>query len=115
MGTSSNFAAIPNSPSFRHAAVVNNFVVTGFQGTFQNRVQWSAVNDVTSWTAGLNLADIEDLPEGGVITGITGGQYGLIFQENRITRMDYRGGAIVFSFRRIFLDFDLISSEITSV
>ena len=84
------------APSFRHAAVVNNFVVTGYQGTFQNRVQWSAVNDVTSWTAGINLADIEDLPEGGVITGITGGQYGLIFQENRITRMDYRGGAIVF-------------------
>lgn len=101
MGTSTNFAAIPNSPSFRHAAVVNNFVVTGYQGTFQNRVQWSAINDVTSWTAGINLADIEDLPEGGVITGITGGQYGLIFQENRITRMDYRGGAIVFSFRRI--------------
>ena len=45
--------------------------------------------------------DIEDLPEGGVITGITGGQYGLIFQENRITRMDYRGGNVIFSFRRV--------------
>tara|TARA_S200002703_G_scaffold44458_1_gene38877 strand:- start:2022 stop:3479 length:1458 start_codon:yes stop_codon:yes gene_type:complete len=101
MGTSSNFSALTNAPAFRHAAVVNNFVVTGYQGTFQNRVQWSAVNDATTWTAGLNLADLEDLPEGGVVTGITGGQYGLIFQENRITRMDYRGGAIVFSFRRI--------------
>ncbi len=101
LGTSTNFAQLSGSPSFRHAAVVNNFVVTGYQGTFQNRVQWSAINDATSWTAGIDQADIEDLPEGGVVTGIVGGQYGLIFQENRITRMDYRGGAVVFSFRRI--------------
>jgi hypothetical protein len=32
---------------------------------------------------------------------MTGGQFGLIFQESRITRMDYRGGNVVFSFRRI--------------
>ena len=101
MGTSSNFAAISGAPLFRHAAVVNNFVVTGWSGTNQNRVQWSAVNDATSWTAGINLADTEDLPEGGVISAVIGGQYGLIFQENRITRMDFRGGSIVFSFRRI--------------
>ena len=101
MGTSSNFSNIAAAPLFRHAAVVNNFVVAGWIGTAQNRVQWCAINDATSWTAGIDQSDLEDLPEGGVVTGITGGQYGLIFQENRITRMDYRGGNIVFSFRRI--------------
>ncbi len=102
LDTSTDFAALGGSPpSFRHAAVVNNFVVTGFQSTARNRVQWSSINSATSWTSGINQADSEDLPEGGVVTGVTGGQYGLIFQENRITRMDYRGGNVVFSFRRI--------------
>jgi len=102
LDTSTDFALLGGSPpTFRHAAVVNNFVVTGFQPTARNRVQWSAVNDATSWTTGTNQADLEDLPEGGVVTGVTGGQFGLIFQENRITRMDYRGGNVIFSFRRI--------------
>ena len=102
MGTSSDFAALAGSPpTFRHAAVVNNFVVTGFQTTAQNKVQWSSFNNATSWTTGINQADSETLPEGGVITGVVGGQYGLIFQENRITRMDFRGGNVIFSFRRI--------------
>ena len=102
LDSSSDFAALGGSPPvFRHAAVVGNFVVTGYQPTAQNKVQWSAVNSATSWTAGTNQSDSETLPEGGVITGVTGGQYGLIFQESRITRMDYRGGNVIFSFRRI--------------
>ena len=102
LDTSSDFADLAGSPpTFRHAAVINNFVVTGFTPTAQNTLNWSSFNDPTAWTAGVNQADTETLPEGGGITGITGGQYGLIFQENRITRMDYRGGNTVFSFRRI--------------
>ena len=102
LDSSSDFAALAGSPPlFRHAAVVGNFVVTGFTPTAQNQVAWSSFNDATAWTAGVNQSDIEVMPEGGVVTGITGGQYGLIFQENRITRMDYRGGNVVFSFRRV--------------
>ena len=102
LDSSSDFADLAGSPpNFRHAAIVNNFVVTGFTSTAQNTMNWSSFNDATAWTAGVNQADTETLPEGGAITGITGGQYGLIFQENRITRMDYRGGNVVFSFRRI--------------
>ena len=55
-------------PAFRHAAVIGNFLVTGFQPSAQNKVQWSSFNDPTSWTAGVNQADSEVLPEGGVIT-----------------------------------------------
>ena len=85
LDTSTDFAALGGSPpTFRHTAVINNFVVTGFQPTARNRVQWSSVNDATSWTAGTNQADFEDLPEGGVVTGVTGGQFGLIFQENKL-------------------------------
>ena len=102
LDSSSDFAALSGSPpTFRHAAIINNFVVTGFQPTARNTVQWSSFNTPTAWTAGVNQADSEILPEGGAITGMTGGQYGLVFQENRITRMDYRGGNVIFSFRRI--------------
>ena len=102
LDSSTDFAALAGSPPvFRHAAVVGNFLVTGFQPTAQNKVQWSSFNTPTAWVAGVNQSDSEVLPEGGVITGITGGQHGLIFQEDRITRMDYRGGNVVFSFRRI--------------
>ena len=102
LDSSNDFAALGGSPpTFRHAAVIGNFVVTGFQPTLQNKVQWTSFNSPTSWTAGVNQADSETLPEGGVITGVTGGQFGLIFQESRITRMDYRGGNVIFSFRRI--------------
>ena len=102
LDTSSDFAALAGSPpTFRHAAVISNFVVTGFTPTAQNQVAWSSFNDATAWVAGTNQSDVEVMPEGGAVTGITGGQYGLIFQENRITRMDYRGGNTVFSFRRI--------------
>ena len=102
LDTSSDFAALSGSPPvFRHAAVIGNFIVTGHQPTLQNKVQWSSFNSATSWTVGTNQSDSEVLPEGGVITGLTGGQYGLIFQESRITRMDYRGGNVVFQFRRI--------------
>jgi len=102
LDSSTDFAALAGSPpTFRHAAIVGNFIVTGFQPTLQNKVQWASFNSATAWTAGVNQADSETLPEGGVITGVTGGQFGLIFQEDRITRMDYRGGNVVFSFRRI--------------
>jgi len=102
LDSSTDFAALAGSPPvFRHAAVVGNFLVTGFQPTAQNKVQWSSFNTPTAWVAGVNQSDSEVLPEGGVITGVTGGQFGLIFQEDRITRMDYRGGNVVFSFRRI--------------
>tara|TARA_R100000951_G_scaffold53649_1_gene45197 strand:+ start:2521 stop:3987 length:1467 start_codon:yes stop_codon:yes gene_type:complete len=102
LDSSTDFADLTGSPPiFRHAAVINNFVVTGNQPDAQNKVAWASVNSATAWTAGVNQSDTETLPEGGAITGMTGGQYGLIFQENRITRMDYRGGNVVFSFRRI--------------
>ena len=40
---STDFAALGGSPPiFKHAAVVGNFVVTGFQPTAQTTVAWSS-------------------------------------------------------------------------
>ena len=103
MGTSTNFAnlsAIQTAgtvPTFRVSGVIRDFLVTGNQPTNQNRIQWSGINDITTWQSGTKQADQQDLPgSGGEIVHITSGEYGYVFRQNQIIRMDYVGGATVF-------------------
>jgi hypothetical protein len=103
MGTSTNFAnlsAIQTAgtvPTFRVSGVIRDFLVTGNQPTNQNRIQWSGINDITTWLSGTKQADQQDLPgSGGEIVAITSGEYGYVFRQNQIIRMDYVGGATVF-------------------
>jgi len=99
VGTSSAFADLGGSPPvFTFSAVIRDFLVVGRIKTVKNRVQWSGINDVETWTSGTKQSDYQDLADGGEITGIVGGEYGYIFQENQITRMDYVGGTTVFRF-----------------
>ena len=62
-----------------------------------NRIQWSGINDITTWTEGSKQADYQDLPgSGGRVVAITSGEVGYVFRQNQIIRMDYVGGATVF-------------------
>ena len=103
MGTSTNFAnlsAIQTAgtvPTFRVSGVIRDFLVTGNQTSNQNRIQWSGINDITTWQSGTKQSDQQDLPgSGGEIVAITSGEYGYVFRQNQIIRMDYVGGATVF-------------------
>ena len=105
MGTSTNFANLSaiatdgTPPTFRVSGVIRDFLVTGNQSANQNRVQWSGINDITTWTAGSKLADSQDLPgSGGEIVAITSGELGYVFRQNQIVRMDFVGGATTFRF-----------------
>ena len=105
MGTSTNFANLSSiatagsPPTFRTSGVVRDFLVTGNQASNRNRVQWSGINDITHWTAGTKQADYQDLPgSGGQIVAITSGEYGYVFRQNEIVRMDFVGGATIFRF-----------------
>ena len=105
MGTSTNFANLSaiatdgTPPTFRVSGVIRDFLVTGNQSSNQNRVQWSGINDITTWTAGSKLADSQDLPgSGGEIVAITSGELGYVFRQNQIVRMDFVGGATTFRF-----------------
>jgi len=105
MGTSTNFADLSSiatdgtPPVFRTSGVIRDFLVTGNQSSNQNRVQWSGINDIATWTAGSKLADFQDLPgAGGEIVAITSGEVGYIFRQNQIVRMDFVGGATTFRF-----------------
>lgn len=74
-------------------AVVRDFVVLGRCDGDETLVTWSAFNDHTGWTAGTNQSGFQPMLTGGKITGLAGGEYGLILQRERITRMTYTGDA----------------------
>ena len=103
MGTSTNFANLSSIatsgtvPVFRVSGVVRDFLVTGNHSTASNKIQWSGINDITTWAAGTKQSDSQELPgSGGEIVHITSGEIGYVFRQNQIIRMDYVGGATVF-------------------
>ena len=103
--SSSNFDPISGAPAAKHLAVVRDFVVTAnvkYGGTvYNNRVYFGGINSVTDWTIGTNQTDIQDIPDAGEITGLVGGQVGVVLLERGIARLDYVGSPIIFSVERI--------------
>ena len=103
MGTSTNFANLSSIatsgsvPVFKVSGVVRDFFITGNHTNNSNRIQWSGINDLTTWASGTKQSDLQDLPgSGGQIVHITSGEIGYVFRQNQIIRMDYVGGATVF-------------------
>lgn len=101
--TDSAFADLGGSPpQAAHISVLNRFVVLSGIINQPKRVQWSALNDITGWTAGTDYSDYQDLPDGGAVHGVVGGELGVIIQEGAIRRMIYQPGSdVVFSIDRI--------------
>lgn len=113
IGAGANFANLSSAaPKARHAAVIRDFLVVGntwdATDAFKpNRLWWPAIDDITSWptpgtTAAANVqSDYQDLAEGGSITGITGGQSGVVVCERSIYTMNYIGSPLVFDIQRV--------------
>ncbi len=93
-------------PQAKYIAVVNRFVVlTGLTSATPYRVQWSGLNATTTWTSGVNQSDFQDLPDGGLVRNIGGGEFGLITQDGAIRRMTYAPGSpYIFEIQRIAQD-----------
>jgi len=107
LGTSTAFADVAAAaPVAKYVTVVRDFVVGANVTSYPNRVQWSDINNETNWTSGVtSQADYQDIPDGGDIQGITGGEFGLVLLEKAIARMSYIGSPL-------FFQFDTISREI---
>ena len=105
IGTSSTFADLSaNAPIAKYVTVVRDFVVSANldTGANTNKVQWSDINDETNWVSGTtSQSDYQLLPDGGNITGLTGGEVGLVFLEKAIVRMSYAGSPLFFQFDTI--------------
>lgn len=100
LGTSTGFADLAAAaPTAQFVTTVRDFVVAGKTTSYANRVQWSDINDETDWTSGAgSQADYQDLPDGGEIRGITGGEFGLVLLERSVSRMTYVGAPLFFQF-----------------
>jgi hypothetical protein len=105
VNVSTDFADLAAAaPVAKYITVVRDFVVGANigAGTYPSRVQWSDINDATDWTAGAaSQSDYQELPDGGDITGITGGEFGIVFLEKAIVRMSYIGSPLFFQFDTI--------------
>ena len=107
LGSSSAFADLSASaPVAKYITVVRDFVVCAntYSGGVQNqyKVQWSALNDETDWTASVTTqSDSQEIPDGGQIMGIRGGEFGLVLLERSIHRMSYVGTPFIFQFDNI--------------
>ncbi len=100
--SSTNFAALGGSPpQAAFVSVVSNHLLLSGLLNNPDGVAWSALNDITGWTAGLDQSDTQDFQDGGQVMGAAGGETGVVFQSNAIRRMTYVGGDTVFEFERI--------------
>lgn len=104
LASSSAFDDLGGSPpDAAYVTVVNRFLVAAGIAGAPNRVQWCALNALTNWST--LEADSQDLPDGGAVQGIRGGDYGIIIQEGAIRRMVFVPGSDV------IFDIDRIDSE----
>ena len=106
VNTSTLFADLAaDAPEARYVTVVRDFVVSGYINSATvrpNRVQWSALGDESSWTSSATTqADFQDIPDGGSVVGVTGGEFGLVLMDRSIHRMSYVGSPLVFQFDNI--------------
>ena len=89
-------------PQAAYISVVGRFLV--LSGLLSNpfRIHWSGLNDTTEWTAGVDSSDFQDFPDGGIVRGVAGGEFGTIFQDQAIRRMSYiPGSPLIFQIERV--------------
>lgn len=103
IGSSTNFADVSaDAPIAKFITVVRDFVVAANISGTPNKLQWSDINSESDWTSGgASQADYQIIAEGGNITGITGGEFGLVLLERAIVRMSYIGSPLFFQFDTI--------------
>lgn len=112
LNTSTYFGDLSASaPIAKFVTVVRDFVVSANDGTDTSKVSWSDINDETNWTPSVTTqADSQFIPDGGDITGLAGGEYGLVFLERAIYRMSYAGSPLFFQFDAISRSLGCISN-----
>jgi hypothetical protein len=104
LSSSTAFSDLGGSPpQARYIAVVGRFLVlSGLTTSAPYRIHWSGLNATTTWTSGTTQSDYQDLPDGGIVRSVAGGEYGLIFQDGAVRRMTYAPGSpVIFQIDRI--------------
>jgi hypothetical protein len=89
--------ALGSPPQAAYISVVSRFLVLSGISTQPFRVQWSGLNNFNASTSWDNLtlgSNYQDLPDGGVVRGVAGGdQTGIICQDQAFRSLAYVPGA----------------------
>jgi hypothetical protein len=94
LSSSTAFADLGGSPpTARYVSVVGLFLVLSGLVSNPRRVHTSGLDNITEWTVGTDFANTYDFPDGGVVRGVAGGEFGVVFQESVVRRMVYIPGA----------------------
>jgi hypothetical protein len=112
LGVDTEFADLAGSPPIAtHVTVVNEFLLLSGLVSNYGRVQWSARSDITGWTAGTDESDFQDMPDGGDVSAIAGGEHSaILLQDYAMRRMTYQpGNPVIFSFDRISEDVGILA------
>lgn len=101
VSSDSAFSDLSAAPVHSFPFVLRDFLVAADVndgGIFQ--LKWSARNNSAKWTADCGGGS-QQFPDGGPLVGATGGEQGVIFQENALTRMVFVGGDVRFIFDKV--------------
>jgi hypothetical protein len=109
--SSTDFAALGGTPpKAAYVSIVNRFVVLTGLAASAYRVQWSGLNEVDNWTSGTNSSDFQDLPDGGIVRPVMGGEFGIILQDQAIRRMTFSPGSeTIFDIQRLAKDIGILA------
>lgn len=94
------FSDLSNAPKHRYPIVVRDVLVALDVTDGSDPIAFSAVNNSEQWDAD-DGAGTQPLPDGGPVVGGVGGEYGIIFQEQAILRMNFVGGDLRFTFDKV--------------
>lgn len=114
-GTFVDLGGTPPAAAF--VSIVGFFVVLTGLLSNPKRLQWSDLGAPETWTAGVGLADYQDMSDGGNVGNVSGGDaFGIFFQQESIRSITYApGSATVFQISRIstqetlFADYSVIN------
>ena len=85
--------------------------LSGLAAPEQRQIIWSGINDITMWTVGTNLCDMQEFPDGGPVQGVAGAEIGYVVQDRAIRTMQFLPGdtTFIFNFSRVLHDRGSIS------
>lgn len=107
-----NFVNLAGSPpQATNIAQIGPFVVLGGELANRRKIQWSAIENRNGWTIGLNLSDEQEMPDGGQVQGVDGGEIGYIVQDQAIRTLQWLPGdtQTIFSISRVVHDRGCVS------
>lgn len=103
IGVSTKFDNLAGSPPrARHIGVWGDFLVLGGLNGNENRVHWSGVNAITTWTPGVNNCDYQDFPDAGDVQGYTSMTNPFVLLQRGIWAGHFAPGSVeVFTFTKV--------------